>query len=151
MWERRAQYREAQMTPLPATAIRPLVLVVDDDPDVLAIASGTVAELGYGVISARSAEEALALADQYRPELILTDALMPKLDGREMCRRIKDTPALAATRVIIMTAVYRSSRYLTEATRTFGADGLVVKPLKLESLQKVLAEHLPLSLRGVPQ
>ncbi|SRR5581483_933007 len=153
MWERRTQYRESQVRPRPSPPsatprIRPLVLVVDDDTDVLAIASGSVAELGYGVLAASSAEEALDLARQYQPDLVLTDALMPKIDGREMCRRIKNTPELAATRVIIMSAVYKSSRYLTEATRTFGADGFVVKPLKLENLHRVLRTHLPAPLRG---
>jgi len=149
MWERRAHYRESQTRPLPAAQIRPLVLVVDDDPDVLTFASGSIAELGYGIIAASSAEEALILAAQYRPDLILTDALMPKIDGREMCRRIKDTPELAGTRVVIMTAVYKSSRYLTEATHTFGADGLVVKPLTFENLQSVLKANLSAPPGGV--
>jgi len=64
-------------------AVRPLVLVVDDDRETRALAVHLVAGWGYGCIHAANGMDALVLARAYHPDLILTDALMPKMDGRD--------------------------------------------------------------------
>ena len=68
---------------------RPLVLFADDDPTGRAIATRVIQSLGFGVVVAANGEDALSMAREYQPELIITDALMPRLDGREMGRIIK--------------------------------------------------------------
>jgi CheY-like chemotaxis protein len=128
--------------PPPATAKRPLVLVVDDEPDIQRVALMALSKLGYGAVLARDGLEGLELAGRYQPDLVLADAFMPKLDGREMCRRLKDNPATSKLKVVIMTAVYTAARYRSEAFREFHADDYLSKPLELEELRAVLQKHL---------
>jgi CheY-like chemotaxis protein len=121
---------------------RPLVLLVEDEPDVRRLASAVIRSLGYGLIVADNGAEGLALAQEYRPELVLTDALMPKMDGREMCRQIKTDPKCRGTRVVVMTALYTNYRYEREAYKSFKVDGYVTKPLAIDRLCQLLREEL---------
>ena len=124
--------------PPPESARRPLVLVVDDEPDIQRATLMALSELGYGAVLAGDGMEGLALASLYKPDLILADAFMPKLDGREMCRRLKSDPATAGMKVVIMTAVYTAARYRSEAFREFHADEYLSKPLETKDLHGVL-------------
>jgi CheY-like chemotaxis protein len=149
LWQRKADDSRAiqdeagiPANPDPEQVARPLVLLVEDERVILKIAARTIQSLGYGLVVARNGEEGLDLARRYRPELVLTDALMPKLDGREMALRIKSDAELAGTKVVVMTALYTSVKYQTEAYRSFKVDGYLSKPLHIEELVKVLEEHL---------
>jgi CheY-like chemotaxis protein len=82
------------------------------------------------------------LAKKYRPDLILADAFMPKLDGREMCRRLKTAPETTEIKVVIMTGIYTAARYKSEAFRVFLADDYLAKPLQFRELSDVLQKHL---------
>src|SRR5207237_426206 len=77
---------------LPTEIARPMVLVVDDSKLIRMTTMRIVRALGYGAIEAADADQALALTLLYRPEVVLSDALMPKVDGRDMCRTIKTSP-----------------------------------------------------------
>jgi CheY-like chemotaxis protein len=120
----------------------PLVLVVDDEKDIRRIAYAAITGLGYHAIVAGDGEEGMALAIKYKPDLILTDAFMPKLDGREMCRRIKVDPQTSAAKVVVMTSLYTASRYKYEAYKEFLADDYLPKPLELRVLQDLLRKYL---------
>jgi CheY-like chemotaxis protein len=120
----------------------PLVLVVDDSRTVRMIAARTIAQMGYRTIEAENAEDALAATREHRPAAILTDALMPRLDGREFCRMIKSDPELSNTVVILMTALYKDRRYKIEALSHFRADHYLTKPVPPEELKQVLRKHL---------
>ena len=76
-------------------------------------------------------------------DLIITDALMPRMDGREMCRRIKSMPEGAA-KVIVMTSLYKSRIFRSEALSAFGADELVAKPLDFAALAQLLDRFAPI-------
>jgi putative two-component system response regulator len=115
---------------------------VDDDKDIQKIAMRVVAGLGYCVILGRNGAEGLELARRYKPELVLTDALMPKLDGREMCKQLKADPETAGIKVVVMTSLYTNSRYQTEGYRVFKVDSYVSKPLDLTALTAILQKHL---------
>ena len=143
LWTRWEDERAMRLSRHESPELRPLVLVVDDDPDVRAIATGTVSALGYGVVSADCAETALELTQLHRPDLVLSDALMPRVDGRELCQRIKKDPELSSTPVVIMSAIYKSGRYQAEARKTFGADAMIAKPLRVAQLSQVLQAILP--------
>lgn len=125
-----------------ASAKHPLVLVVDDEVDIRRIAIAAITRLGYHAIVAGDGEEGITLAIAYHPELILTDAFMPKLDGREMCRRIKADPRTSATKVVVMTSLYTASRYKYEAYKEFLADDYLPKPLEFRALDELLRKHL---------
>ena len=146
MWDRGTADRHAIFdpppNPPPASARRPLVLVVDDEPDIQRATLLALSELGYGAVLAGDGLEGLALASRYRPDLILADAFMPKLDGREMCRRLKSNPATAGMKVVIMTAVYTAARYRSEACRDFHADEYLSTPLETKDLRAVLQKLL---------
>lgn len=121
---------------------RPLVLLVDDDSDILIAASRAIENLGYGVIRAMDGLDGLELARKYKPQVVLADALMPKLDGREMCRRIKEDVQMSSMKVIIMTSLYKQSRYRTEAYHQFHVDGYLTKPVDFELLRQTLEKYV---------
>ncbi len=120
----------------------PLVLIVDDEKDMRWLAFAAVTGLGYHAVVASNGEEGMDLAVRYKPDMILTDAFMPKLDGREMCRRLKADPETASMKIVIATSVYTASRYKYEAYREFQADDYFSKPLELALLRDLLRKHL---------
>jgi len=128
--------------PNPEKVIRPLVLVVDDEKEIQRVAIRDIEGLGYGVILAKDGIEGFEMAKKYKPDLVLSDALMPRMDGREMCRRIKSDPETAKIKVVIMTSLYTQSKFKTEAFREFRVDGYLSKPLDFNQLRSVLQKHL---------
>lgn len=152
MWDRMTNEGKTAFdlppNPAPDELPRPLVLVVDDEKDIQMVAVRTIGSLGYGVVVATNGMEGLELARKYRPDLILADAFMPKLDGREMCLRLKSDPATSGTKIVIMTAVYTAARYKSEAFREFRADDYLAKPLQFLELRDILQRHLTPPFRG---
>jgi CheY-like chemotaxis protein len=146
LWDRNFEEHHVSFVPgaQPSLAevARPLVLVVDDERDIQRIASRAIESLGYGVILGRTGWEGLELARRYRPDLVLTDALMPLLDGREMCRKIKEDPQTAGLKVVVMTGLFTKPSYRTEGLRYFRADDYLTKPLEFAQLRSVLHKHL---------
>lgn len=145
LWRRRAALTgvaKSWVNAKPEAVRRPLVLIVDDEVDVRAAAIAMVESLGYGVIVATNGDQGIELAHKYRPEVVLTDAFMPRLDGREMGGRIKASPALAGTKVVVMTSLYRSAQQKHEALSRFKVDGYLTKPLEPEQLKNTLAAVL---------
>ncbi|KFE69348.1 hybrid sensor histidine kinase/response regulator [Hyalangium minutum] len=82
-----------------------LVLVADDEPAVLEVLSQVVEDLGHDVLLARDGEEAFGLARAKRPQLVVTDHMMPRLSGLELCRKLKGDQALKDVPVILLSAV----------------------------------------------
>jgi two-component system sensor histidine kinase/response regulator len=82
-----------------------LVLVADDEPAVLEVLSQVVEDMGHDVLRARDGEEALGLARARRPQLVVTDHMMPRLSGLELCRRMRSDEVLQHTPVILLSAV----------------------------------------------
>jgi CheY-like chemotaxis protein len=136
------KHYELPANPDPAAVQHPLVLVVDDEKEIQRLALHAIVDLGFGGIIAGDGEQGLELARRYRPELVLTDAFMPKLDGREMCRLIKADPVTAGTKVVVMTSLYTASRYKYEAFRDFHADDYLAKPLEFKQLQAMVEKYL---------
>lgn len=136
--------------PDPADVERPLVLLVDDERDIQRVASQTIESLGYGLVLAKNGAEGLELARKYRPDLVLTDALMPKMDGREMCRQIKSDPGLASTKVVIMTALFTNLKYEIDAYKNYKVDAYLKKPLDVSELRSLLQKHAPCGPSSTP-
>jgi CheY-like chemotaxis protein len=142
LWGRkqRAAREQSELfeNPQPENVRRPLVLVVDDDHEIRALTTHLINGWGFGCIHAANGTDGLSLARRYRPELILTDALMPKMDGRELCRLVKADPELSGTRVVIMSSVYTSGRFKREALSHFKADEYLAKPVAASSLYRLI-------------
>ena len=122
---------------------RKRVLVVDDVPQNRSMLLDTLTELGFAVVAAADGQEAVALAQQLQPDLILMDVMMPVMDGLEATRQIRRIPRLAELPIIAVSA----SAFPDDATRcrAAGATGFIAKPIEHETLLKALGEHLGLS------
>ncbi|HEX2834808.1 MAG TPA: response regulator [Thermoanaerobaculia bacterium] len=147
--EARRQHAALQANPVVASVPRPLVLCVEDDEEIQSIVHRVCTNLGYGFIYAMNGQDGFELAQEYRPNLILSDAFMPKLDGREMCRLLKDDPAFADTRMVIMTGLYTDTKYRSEALKRFRVDDYVAKPVSITDLINILQKHLE-GVSGLP-
>ncbi|MEA2489701.1 MAG: hypothetical protein QOH21_1493 [Acidobacteriota bacterium] len=138
----------ARSNPAPDEVKRPLILLVEDDENVQLIVRTVVTSMGYGFIAGANGQEGLSLAREYNPELILSDAFMPKLDGREMCRLLKEDPATSRSKAIIMTGLYTDRKYRNEALDYFKVDDYVAKPLAVDDLIKLFKKHLPVEVQA---
>lgn len=140
LWRKRFDKLEYDPTPPKEGEhlARPLVLLVEDEKDIRAVAALAIESLGYTMLVAKDGAEGLEMARKYKPDLVVTDALMPKMDGREMCRRIKSDPELADVKVLVISSVFTSIKYKTEAMRDFHADDFLPKPVELNTLRSIL-------------
>ena len=84
---------------------QPFILIVDDNPTNLSVLSAALKAAGYKVRMAVDGEDALAQVTRHRPELILLDIEMPKMDGFETCRRLQKNPKTEGIPIIFMTAL----------------------------------------------
>ena len=111
---------------------KPTILVADDEEDVRELVTYRLTRSGYDVIGARDGLEALELATQRAPDLMVLDVMMPKLDGYELTRRVRAEEALRSIPVILLTA--RSQE--TDVDRGFevGADDYLRKPFNPDEL-----------------
>jgi diguanylate cyclase (GGDEF)-like protein len=102
------------------------VLVVDDDPDVARFVEVNLRSAGYEVTVASNGEEALERAVEIRPDLILLDVMMPKLDGFEVAQRLRRDPRTSSSSIIMLTAKALSSDKVLGLSS--GADDYIIKP-----------------------
>jgi len=104
------------------------VLIADDDPDILEILSFNLIKEDYEVFKAVNGKEALELAIQQNPDLIVLDVMMPYMDGVETCREIRKVETLEKSLVIFLTAMSDEESEITGLDS--GADDYIVKPIK---------------------
>lgn len=104
------------------------ILIVDDEVDILDLLEYNLEKEGYRIVKAMDGEEALELAEKEKPDLILLDIMMPKIDGIETCRRIRELPNMQEVYVVFLTA--RSEEYSELAGFDAGADDYISKPIK---------------------
>jgi two-component system response regulator MtrA len=109
-----------------------LILVADDDADVRELVVFRLVHAGYEVITAADGEEAVELVLARRPDLCLVDVMMPKLDGFAVTERVRASPELAETKVLLLTASVHDSA--VERGLAVGADDYIAKPFSSERL-----------------
>jgi CheY-like chemotaxis protein len=117
---------------------RPSVLVCDDEPNLRELIRVSLGS-GYVFHEAEDGEEALALARALEPDLVILDLMMPRLNGFDVLADLKGDPALARTRILVVTAQPASE----EEARAKGADGVIVKPFAPEELAEIAAALVP--------
>lgn len=108
------------------------VLVVDDSPTDLKLMSEPFISQGYDLITAKDGEEALKKVESERPDLIVLDVIMPKLNGFNVCRHIKNSAKLKDIRVILLTSKNQESDKFWGEKQ--GADAYMTKPFSDEDL-----------------
>jgi two-component system alkaline phosphatase synthesis response regulator PhoP len=113
------------------------ILVVDDDPDIVELLEFNLKKEGYLTASAGDGRRALAVAQDFVPDIILLDVMMPQLDGIATCRLLREQPRLKDTYIMILTA--RSEEFSEVAAFEAGADDFIAKPIKPRALLSRLA------------
>ena len=108
------------------------VLIADDEPNIVISLEFLLRREGFEVLVAVDGEEALAKARAERPDLVLLDVMMPKMNGFDVCQALRADPELASMRVLMLTAKGRE----TEVSKGLGlgADGYMTKPFSTKDL-----------------
>ncbi|ABG60283.1 response regulator transcription factor [Cytophaga hutchinsonii] len=108
------------------------ILIVDDEQDIIELLEYNLTKEGYDVRTANNGLKAIEEAKDFLPQLILMDIMMPKMDGVESCRKIREIPKLKESYIIFLTA--RSEEFSEIAAFEAGADDFITKPIKPRAL-----------------
>lgn len=119
----------------------PTILVVDDEPPILELVRYTLEDEQIRVLEASDGAQALEAALAARPDLILLDVQMPRLDGLEVCRRLRADPSLAGTRIVMLTAAGQDADRARGLAA--GADEYLTKPFSPLALFTLVRSLLP--------
>jgi CheY-like chemotaxis protein len=117
------------------------ILVVDDDPVFCAIVKELLKRSGFQVRVAYHVEEALEQVARQRPDLVLTDVMMPEIDGLKFVRQLRSDPCSAAIPTIVVSALVMEADHVAAAAA--GADGFLEKPFSFDRLQSAIRPYLP--------
>jgi len=112
--------------------VKKKILIVDDEPDILDILQYNLEKEGYLITKAKNGKEAIKKAYDTIPDLILLDIMMPKKNGIDVCRELREDQKFSGTYIMFLTA--RDEEYSEVAGFDVGADDYVVKPIRPRSL-----------------
>ena len=119
---------------------RPLVLAVDDNEDNLVLLSQVLESLECFVISAKDGKTAILMAQNYQPDLILLDIMLPDLDGIEAIRQLKQNPETEKIPIVAITAMARTED--RDRILNAGCDDYVKKPYIIDELEVTIRRYL---------
>lgn len=108
------------------------ILIVDDEPNIVISLEFLMRREGFEILVARDGQEALQSIRAHRPDLVLLDVMMPRINGFEVCRQVRADPALAGTRIVMLSAKGRPVQ-IAEGL-ALGADGYITKPFSTKNL-----------------
>jgi len=108
------------------------VLLVDDDKDILDLLEYNLRMEGFKVRTVAQSQDAIAVAHEFHPDLIILDIMMPHPNGIEICRELRSSPLFASTYIFFLTAM--SEQYYKEAAYETGGDDLIEKIIGLRAL-----------------
>lgn len=129
-----------------AAPIRARILVVDDEAAIREYETSLLSELGHEVLAAADGAEALRLARERRPHLVLLDIMMPELSGIEVCRQLRADPRTRDVRIIMVSAV--DAKRALEESIIAGADDFLAKPV--HALELMVRVRSILRVRNIP-
>ena len=110
------------------------VLIVDDEEYIVTSLEYVMANAGYEVAVAYDGEQAMAKVTELVPDLLILDVMMPKLDGFEVCEKIRANPLWQSTRIVMLTAKGRDSE--RDRGMSLGADAYMTKPFSTRDILK---------------
>jgi DNA-binding response OmpR family regulator len=108
------------------------ILIVDDEPSIVISLEFLMRREGFEVSVARDGEEGLAAIRAQRPDLVVLDVMMPRLNGFEVCEAVRADPALAEVRILMLTAKAREAE--VNKGLALGADAYIPKPFSTREL-----------------
>ena len=117
------------------------ILIADDEPNIVASLEYLMRKCDYEVRVAHDGDEALQLAEAFRPDLVLLDVMMPRRSGFEVCRLLRANPALRLVRIVMLSA--RGRDVEVGKGLALGADAYVTKPFSTRELVAKVRELLP--------
>lgn len=118
----------------------PKILVVDDVPQNVRLLEAVLVPRGYQVLTANDGISALELVEAEQPDLILLDVMMPRLSGYDVCQKVRENPAWAGVRIIMLSAKGRDVE--VNKGMAVGADAYVTKPFSTKDLMATVREML---------
>ncbi|MCB1758687.1 MAG: response regulator [Gammaproteobacteria bacterium] len=118
------------------------VLIVDDEQNIAISVEFLMRREGFDVAVARDGEEGLAAIRTTKPDLVLLDIMMPKMDGFQVCKAVRADPQLASVRILMLTAKGRQAEI--EKGLSLGADAYIPKPFSTSELVAKVKELLGL-------
>src|SRR2546421_263768 len=125
--------------------------LVDDDPDILAILQKVLEGAGHSVETATSSREAVKRIPTARPDCVVTDVMMPDMDGFELTRELRRRPELAQMKIIVLSA--KTYDFDRRRAKEMGADGYIVKPFErdtlLPAIMAIVSSHVVVAYSGV--
>jgi len=127
----------AYSRPVPESASPPVIVVADDEEDILELVALGLERTGYVVHRAVDGEQALELMQEHRPDLAILDVAMPKLDGIELTRRLRNDPATSQVKIVLLTA--RVQEADVDAGLAAGAHDYITKPFSPQELEARVA------------
>jgi len=116
------------------------ILIAEDERDIRELVTYTLEHHGYAVVASADGQRALELIASERPDLALLDVRMPRIDGYEVCRRLKADPQLQDIPVIFLSAKGQDSE--VQAGLAAGAQAYIVKPFTMDRLISQVQETL---------
>lgn len=119
------------------------ILAADDEPHILRVVKDKLANAGFTVFTAVNGEEALQTAQREKPDLILLDVMMPKMNGFDVCRALRADPAFAAVPILLLTA--RGQEVDRKMGLEAGATEYITKPFSPRQLLQTVQEKLGLA------
>jgi len=117
------------------------IVVIDDDSVTRKLLTEILTRNGYEAFGAHDGAEGVALVKWERPKLVLTDLLIPIVDGIGVCKQIKGDPQLNGIKVIVMSAL--KNPILVREAKNAGADDFIDKPIRTDALLELLRKMLP--------
>ncbi|MBY6260642.1 response regulator [Azospirillum sp. 412522] len=126
--------------------MKPTILVVDDEPSIVLSLQVLMQRAGFDVRIARDGDEALRSVENFTPDLILLDAMMPKRDGFDVCQTLRTNPACKSLPIIMLTA--RSRDVERQKGLALGATDYITKPFSTRDLLTTVRRHLGLPATG---
>lgn len=121
-------------------SVRGLVLLADDEPGIIELMTRVLTPLATKVLTATRGDDALKLAREARPDLVLLDVLMPGLDGLAVCQAMRSDAALTKVPVVLLSAM--GTRQLEDAVKRVGATDYLSKPLNITDVRSMARKLL---------
>ena len=117
------------------------ILIVDDEPNIVTSLEFLMRKCGYDVRVATNGDEALRVVENFRPNVVLLDVMMPRKNGFEVCRKIRENPDLQRVRIVMLSA--RGRDVEIDKGLALGADAYVTKPFSTRELLAQVRQLLP--------